>query len=91
MGRKVIKVNGLSIDSFYPTKGAPGDIVKLKVRGAKTNYYRIEVGGVEVSPISVKPGEMEFMVPTVNRRGKTKIRILINSQTFESNDYFEVL
>lgn len=89
--RKVIKVKGLSIDSFYPSKGAPGDIVKLKVRGAKTNYYRIEVGGVEVSPISVKPGEMEFMVPTVNRRGKTKIRILINSQTFESDDYFEVL
>lgn len=88
---KVIKVNGLSIDSFYPTKGAPGDIVKLKVRGAKTNYYRIGIGGIEVSPISAKLGEMEFMVPTVNKKGKTKIKLLIDNQVFESNEYFEII
>lgn len=88
---RAIQINGIEIKSFYPTQGAPGDLVTIKAKGLNSNYYQIGIGGMATTPLSVKNGEAQFIIPIVSKRGKTKISFYVDGREFRSTDDFEII
>ncbi|WP_270090811.1 IPT/TIG domain-containing protein [Sphingobacterium sp. SYP-B4668] len=86
-----VQIKGITFDSFYPTKGVPGEIITVKARGLKSNYYRVKIGDKEIAPFKVTDGQLQFILPIMGKKGKTKIALLYHSGVIESEEYFEII
>lgn len=86
----MLEVKGLSIDSFYPTSGRPGDIITVKGRGLGYNWYQFIIGDV-ANLIKVSDGEYRMMVPITTVKGPTRITVSVDQQHIQSKDYFTIL
>lgn len=86
-----IEIKGVSIDSFYPKSGYPGDIITVKGKGLKINHYLFSMGGSGASIIAVADGEYKIMVPVTLRKGPTRITISYDGYPVQSEEYFTIL
>lgn len=88
---KSVQINGVTIDSFFPSSGHPGDIITVRGRGLKNNAYGFSIGGESATIISMADGEYQIMVPLTLRKGPSKITLGTAGGFEQSTAYFTIL
>ncbi|MBD1426070.1 IPT/TIG domain-containing protein [Sphingobacterium arenae] len=86
-----IQMKGGTIDSFYPKKGYPGDIITIKGKGLRSSHFGFSIGTSGANIVYRKDGEAKIMVPNTDRKGPHRLSMGAFNDWIFSDEYFEVL
>ncbi|MDF2476316.1 MAG: Uncharacterized protein K0S24_1799 [Sphingobacterium sp.] len=89
---KKLEINpmGITLDSFSPSNGLPGTLIRVKGKSIKY-AQKIRFGDFEIVPIPVSADEIMFTAPMMASKGKFRISAEAANKIYQSDSYFELL